>query len=203
MGRPITHHISPGQRFGRLTTTERIPMPGGAVWKCLCDCGSIVSTTPGHLYSGHTRSCGCLYSEVLVSANTTHGKSQSPEYRSWSMMRTRCNNPRVHNYHRYGGRGITVCERWNKSFEHFLQDVGPRPSLKHSIDRINVNGNYEPGNVRWATASEQALNQRVKTHCDRGHEFTEQNTYRWTTPTGTVKRRCRRCQRLYEASQRK
>ena len=84
--------------------------------------------------------------------------SRTPEYRAWDAMIHRCERPSEKRYHRYGGRGIKVCERWRVSFEAFLEDMGPRPSTKHSIDRRNPNGNYEPGNCRWATAGEQQIN---------------------------------------------
>lgn len=93
-------------------------------------------------------------------ARTTHGMSYEPEYSAWASMLTRCNNPRRPQYQSYGGRGISVCERWSK-FENFLADVGQRPSASHSLDRINNDGNYEPGNVRWATVEEQQNNRTV------------------------------------------
>lgn len=89
----------------------------------------------------------------------THGRKGTPEYRSWGAMRTRCNNPNIAAYYRYGGCGITVCDRWDK-FENFLADMGPRPSLSHTLDRIDPHGNYEPGNVRWATKKMQGRNRR-------------------------------------------
>jgi len=89
---------------------------------------------------------------------TKHGMTESPEYRIWCGMKDRCGNPQYPKYHRYGGRGIRVCDRWQNSFENFYVDMGQRPSVKFSIDRINNDGNYEPGNCRWATAKEQARN---------------------------------------------
>src|SRR5690606_6056327 len=91
-----------------------------------------------------------------------HAMTRSPEYRAWQHMRERCSNPRVHNYHRYGGRGIKVCDRWANSFENFLADMGPRPSPEHSLDRYpNPDGDYEPGNCRWATPEQQTRNRRT------------------------------------------
>lgn len=148
-----------GHRFGRLTALERIGrQPNGvAVWRCKCECGAQKEVTQSNLVSGNVRSCGCL----VVDTFTTHGMTDSPEYRAWCHMKERCSNPRVHNYHRYGGRGIRVCDRWLNSFENFLADMGPRPSEMHSLEREDRDGNYEPGNCVWATKRAQALNRRT------------------------------------------
>jgi hypothetical protein len=145
-----------GQRFGRLTVTSHVGVRHGKHhWACTCDCGGSATVPTGALRSGNTRSCGCLH----VATVTTHGHSRSSEYRIWLTMIQRCDNPRAAAYDRYGGRGIRVCERWLQSFENFLEDVGPRPSLEHSIDRIDNDGHYEPGNCRWATKLVQVRNQ--------------------------------------------
>lgn len=100
----------------------------------------------------------------------THGMTDSPEYRSWQRMKERCSNPRADSYHRYGGSGIKVCDLWIGSFEAFLADMGPRPSLNHSIDRTDNERNYEPGNCRWATRKEQNRNQRSNRIVELGGE---------------------------------
>ena len=168
-GRPF-HHLG-GVAFGRLIPA-RIGPPadhGRTRWVCQCSCGSTALVAAGDLISGHSRSCGCEKRELAAKLgrerNLTHGHTvgrvRSPEYVSWCAMHQRCSSPKTRSFERYGGRGIKVCERW-RSFEAFLNDMGPRPSLSHSIDRIEVDRNYEPGNCRWATRVEQALNKRAR-----------------------------------------
>jgi hypothetical protein len=114
----------------------------------------------GSLTSGHTVSCGCHRDAILSGANRTHGKTGTAEHGGWKAMIARCTNPKNRRYHRYGGRGITVCERWRNSFEAFLEDMGPKPSPRHTVDRYpDRDGNYEPGNTRWATPKQQSRNQ--------------------------------------------
>ena len=145
-----------GQKFGRLTVEaySGIDKKHQALWQCRCECGNAKVVRASGLKSGRTKSCGCL----IGKANITHGCFGTPEYGIWSGMMSRCTNPKHTYYSRYGGRGIKVCERWN-SFVHFLEDMGLRPSPEHTIDRYpNGDGNYEPGNVRWATMAEQNRN---------------------------------------------
>lgn len=154
-----------GQRFGRLVVigaSGLVDRFGKRTWLCECDCGT---TTPplatGALTSGNTTSCGCWKLENTGDVHRTHGKSRTAEYRIWVLMRLRCNNPENDDYHHYGGRGIRVCVEWDQSFEVFLREVGYRPQPGMSINRINNQGNYEPGNVRWATQKEQCRNKRT------------------------------------------
>lgn len=148
-----------GMRFGSLTVVEFAGIVSGPTssWRCRCDCGGEVVSRLGNLTCGQTKSCGCLRAKTLSIMRKTHGLTSTPEHRAWAAMKKRCSNPK-HQYAHWHGRGIRVCERWANSFENFLMDLGSRPSPKHSIDRINVNGNYEPSNVRWATRSQQARN---------------------------------------------
>ena len=152
------HNDLIGMRFGRLLVISFSHMNRHrhACWQCICDCGVQKTIEGMMLTQGKSQSCGCLKHDQL----TKHGHAsrlKSREYTSWSMMIWRCENPKASNFHRYGGRGITVCERWRNSFEAFLADMGPRPKGT-SIHRVNNDGNYEPSNCMWATSKEHALN---------------------------------------------
>jgi hypothetical protein len=146
-----------GKKFGRLTVMQQAPSHNGrTMWLCDCDCGTRGVAISGRLLKkGTTKSCGCLRGGRIRHG---HGNKRSREYRCWINMRARCNDSNKQAYKWYGARGIRVCDRWN-SFENFLADMGPKPP-GHSLDRIDVNGNYEPSNCRWATKSEQISNRR-------------------------------------------
>lgn len=151
-----THNqLTVGQRFTRLVVKERVG--SSRYWICVCDCGIAIHARKDGLLLNRTKSCGCLHREQARAKATKHGYEKRPEYRIWQGMKTRCGNPKVQDYHRYGGRGIKVCERWLK-FENFLEDMGDRPSPRHSIDRINNDLGYSPSNCRWALPDIQYRN---------------------------------------------
>jgi hypothetical protein len=152
-----------GQRFDRLVVIcrEGRDKRGSYLWKCICDCGKIYFAVNSHLLRGGLKSCGCLRIENRIKHGNSPASGASKEYNSWKCIKARCLNPNNPEYHNYGGRGITICDRWKNSFANFLEDMGAAPSEIHSVDRYpNMNGNYEPGNCRWATPKEQARNTR-------------------------------------------
>lgn len=161
--------IRVGDRFGRLTTQleTRLPIPpkgkktGNKAWMCRCDCGTELMVRLYSLTNGNTISCGCAKRERAASGSMTrtHGMTHSRTFVTWRSMIARCYNPKQNRYQYYGGRGISVCDRWKNSFEAFLADLGPRPQGM-TIDRKNSSNNYALGNCRWATAKEQANNRR-------------------------------------------
>lgn len=158
-----------GQRFGKLVVLGGMTdAQNRTKWLCRCDCGKAWQVRPRSVNAGTTRSCGCGVSLIK------HGEAKNPTfiYRIWGGMISRCTNPKHPAYANYGGRGITVCDRWRygagglTGYEHFRADVGPRPSRSHSLDRRDNDGNYEPTNIRWATNREQSRNQRCTTLVD-------------------------------------
>jgi hypothetical protein len=152
-----------GWRRGRLVGLEAAPRrPGETMWRWQCDCGKQVEIAIRNVRQGKTRSCGCLHDEIRRTATRTHGhtaNSPTPTMRSYWAMKTRCYNPRANNYHRYGGRGITVCDDWRDSFATFLADMGPRPPGT-TLDRIDPEKGYDLSNTRWATVEQQGRGRR-------------------------------------------
>lgn len=151
-----------GDKYGRLTITKWIVGKiRGRFWvNAVCECGVIGTYIRGNLAAGNTRSCGCLQREHSRAFRLKHGLAETCEYATWMNIKNRCSRPSSSSYKNYGAKGIKVCDRWLESFENFYADMGPRPTNKHSIDRINPFGNYEPNNCRWATSMEQHLNKR-------------------------------------------
>lgn len=151
-----------GERFGRLLVLDYSNERYGhnKKWLCICDCGNKKVVLGVLLKRGSTKSCGCLAKELLLKRITTHGKSNTVEFHTWSAVIARCTNPNIEGYKHYGGRGIQVCERWMNSFENFFEDMGKRPTSKHSIERRNTNGNYEPDNCSWDIQYVQDRNKR-------------------------------------------
>lgn len=130
--------------------------------RCRCACGTVRNVPVNILKRGASSHCGCIMPQITAAAKTTHGLAYAPEHRTWAKMKERCLNPKNKDWALYGGRGIRVCDEWINDFPAFYAHIGPKPTPAHSIDRIDVNGNYEPGNVRWADAVTQRRNQRPR-----------------------------------------
>ena len=160
--------IKPGTRFQRLKVIQNLGMIGVGrgsrlVCRCICDCGNMTTVSAGNLRTGHVRSCGCLRREMTGQrgkANKKHGMSGHLLYQTWKNMVQRCTHTNRWDWKHYGGRGITVCQRWLKSFPNFVKDMGPKPSPELTLERfINYEG-YKPSNCVWATRKEQTRNRR-------------------------------------------
>lgn len=154
-----------GRVFGRLTVIGlvHIDYKRRFRWLCKCECGRFTNSLGPNLRRGTSSSCGCYATEVRSKHGDADNGNVAPEYNTLHGMIDRCSNPNSEHFHEYGGRGIKVCDEWNslEKYESFLAYMGRKPSPEHSIDRFpNPDGNYEPGNVRWATKQEQAENRK-------------------------------------------
>lgn len=180
-----------GEKFGKLSVLSRAEngSSNNARWNCVCECGTIKTVASGHLRTGLIVSCGCKKIERLKMMNTKHGASNTSEYYSWQNMIQRCTKKTSTSYMDYGGRGITVCKRWRNSYSDFIEDMGMKPSTGYSIERIDVNGNYEPNNCIWATAAEQSKNKRVNKNSVTGFSGISPRNGKWTARIGADNKR--------------
>lgn len=171
-----------GKTFGYLTVLSRAENKGKLIcWNCLCICGKKKIIQGYSFSSGKTISCGCYRKKVL----TKHGMSKTPEYKAWTSLLMRCYSQKDISYEYYGGRGIKVCERWNK-FENFYDDIGDRPSNKHSLDRVDSNGDYCKENCKWSTILEQNCNKRNNNNII-GITLRDNGSYQWHTMENGVR----------------
>ena len=157
-----------GKLFGRWRVIQEASprvQPSGrrqTMWQCLCECGSVKDVAANSLSKGVSRSCGCLNADLASQRVETHGLSKTSEYKTWQNIKSRCYEPKSRGFENYGGRGIEVCDRWLESFENFHEDMGNKPSKGHSIERVDVNGNYCADNCLWIEKGRQSRNQRKK-----------------------------------------
>lgn len=189
-----------GIRYGNLVALNPISRrstSGEMIWNCKCDCGTYSEVLGGHLSSGHTVSCGC-FAPIATSARTRkHGESRriTPEYRAWKHINNRCFNPNNKSYPNYGARGIKVCRRWRNSYEHFLEDMGRRPSPRLQIERVDNDGDYAPSNCIWGTRKEQANNKRNNVRIS--HAGVTKTIAQWADAIGVrdyiVRKRYKQC----------
>ncbi len=151
-----------GRKFGRyiVISYQGKNLHNQSLWACVCTCGSKKIVTGFKLKNGGLKSCGCYKKEMAGRQRITHGLTNCSEHISWMKLKERCLNPKSPAFKNYGGRGIKVCSRWLHSFSNFFEDMGKKPTSRHSIDRINNDGDYEPLNCKWSTSKEQANNRR-------------------------------------------
>ena len=188
-----------GHVFERLTVLEELGKleTKHVHWRCVCVCGQEAITTTLLLRTGKKKSCGCLRKETaaqhcLNMEKHGHYKKDRPtsEWSAWASMRARCYSTSCRNYKRYGAKGITVCNRWLESFENFLADMGPKPTAKHSLDRIDNSGNYSPENCRWATSKQQNNNSSFNSNITAAGET--KTKAQWCEELGISRGRLRR-----------